>query len=84
MLLKPPLERKARLARWLRAAGHETVVADQAMSDFELIAVCRVEKRILISCGRTAFARAQGSIGAVLVVGNDLDEQASSVTNRCT
>jgi len=70
----------ARLTRWLRAAGHDTLVADQAISDVELIAVCRVEKRILISCDRALFARAQGAIGTVLVVGNDLDEQASAIT----
>src|SRR3954453_13767275 len=70
----------ARLTRWLRAAGHDTLVADQAISDVELIAVCRVEKRIMISCDRALFARAEGAIGTVLVVVEDLDVQAPAIT----
>src|SRR4051794_15126532 len=71
----------ARLARCLRAAGHDTVIAQQSTSDLELIEVCRIEERILISCDRPLFARAQAAaIRAVLVVGNNLDEQAYALT----
>src|SRR4051794_13588710 len=70
----------ARLARWLRAAGYDTIVADDTRSDAELIAICRADKRILISCDRALCARAEGAIRTVLVIGNDLDEQASAIT----
>lgn len=69
----------ARLARWLRAAGHDTIFAEPSRSDAELIEVCRVEERTLISCNRALFARAHAAIGAVLVVGNNLDEQAHTL-----
>jgi uncharacterized protein with PIN domain len=62
----------ARLARWLRAAGYNTILEHTA-SHAELIAACRVEKRILISCDRALCARPEGE-SDVLVIGSDLDE----------
>ena len=69
----------ARLARWLRAAGHDTLIAEPRTSDAELIEICRVEGRILLSCDRALIERAKAVIPTLLLQSNHLDLQASMV-----
>jgi uncharacterized protein with PIN domain len=64
----------AGLARWLRAAGHDTLIAASEKSDADLIETSRAEQRVLLSRDRHLIERAQGEITAVLLIGNDLDE----------
>jgi uncharacterized protein with PIN domain len=66
----------AGLARWLRAAGHDTLIAEPAAADADLIATCRTEQRVLVSRDRRLIARAQTAIPAVLLTGQSLDDDA--------
>jgi uncharacterized protein with PIN domain len=66
----------AGLARWLRAAGHDTLIAAPAAADADLIATCGAEQRVLVSRDRRLIARAQAAIPAVLLAGKSLDEDA--------
>jgi uncharacterized protein with PIN domain len=66
----------AGLARWLRAAGHDTLIAAPAAADADLIATCRTEERVLVSRDRRLIERAQAAVPAVLLTGNCLDEDA--------
>lgn len=66
----------AGLARWLRAAGHDTLIAQRAASDADLIATCRAEQRVLLSRDRRLVERAEAVISAVRLSGKCLDEDA--------
>jgi uncharacterized protein with PIN domain len=66
----------AGLARWLRAAGHDTLIAEPAAADADLIAMCLMEQRVLVSRDRRLIERAQAAIPAVLLAGKSLDEDA--------
>ncbi|MEA2834658.1 MAG: uncharacterized protein QOG66_2860 [Methylobacteriaceae bacterium] len=66
----------AGLARWLRAAGHDTLIAEAAATDGDLIATCRAEQRVLVSRDRRLVERAQTAILAVRLTGKSLDEDA--------
>jgi uncharacterized protein with PIN domain len=66
----------AGLARWLRAAGHDTLVAEPAATDGDLIATCRTQQRVLVSRDRRLIERAQAAIPAVRLTGKSLDEDA--------
>jgi uncharacterized protein with PIN domain len=66
----------AGLARWLRAAGHDTLIAERAAADANLIAMCPAEQRVLVSRDRRLIERAQAAIPAVLLTGKSLDEDA--------
>jgi uncharacterized protein with PIN domain len=66
----------AGLARWLRAAGHDTLLAGPAISDADLIATCRSERRVLVSRDPRLVERAEAVIPAVLLHGRCLDEDA--------
>jgi uncharacterized protein with PIN domain len=66
----------AGLARWLRAAGHDTLIAEPAAADADVIATCRAEQRVLVSRDRRLIERAQAAIPAVRLTGKSLDEDA--------
>jgi uncharacterized protein with PIN domain len=66
----------AGLARWLRAAGHDTLIAEPAAADAHVIATCQAEQRVLVSRDRRLIERAQAAIPAVLLTGKSLDEDA--------
>lgn len=65
----------ASLARWLRAAGHDTALAGQAMLDQELLARCRDEGRTLLTRDH-ALAGAAGGRCTALLLPDRLDDQA--------
>jgi uncharacterized protein with PIN domain len=66
----------AGLARWLRAAGHDTLLAGPAIPDADIIATCRSEHPVLVSRDRRLVERAQAAIPAVRLTGKSLDEDA--------
>jgi hypothetical protein len=66
----------ATLARWLRAAGHDTAVAQAGEADGELLALCRAERRILVTRDHALADAAAGKVRAVLLDGDDQDAQA--------
>lgn len=66
----------AALARWLRTAGYDTLIAALGMADADLIEMCRAEERVLISRDRRLIESARDRIPALLLIGNDVDEHA--------
>jgi hypothetical protein len=73
----------AELARWLRCAGHDTVLADQRVLDGAILARCAAEGRTLFTRDR-ALARvarlSKWSIPVVLVEEAPLDVLAPLLT----
>ncbi|MBP2300830.1 DUF5615 family PIN-like protein [Azospirillum picis] len=70
-------EMLARLARLLRAAGHDTALATPGMPDKALLACARTQGRILLTRDRR-LAEAAASQGCLLR-GQSVAEQASSL-----
>jgi len=68
-------EMLARLARWLRVAGHDTLLASRGATDGALLALGRDDDRLLLSRDRRLVAAA-GHARALLVSDGDLDAQA--------
>lgn len=80
----PPLrlicdEMLAGLARWLRAAGHDTALLPPGTPDAEVLRVARVEGRTLLT--RDARMAAEGS-GAIRLSSDDLNELAAELVRR--
>jgi len=73
-------EMLARFARWLRAAGHDTVLAEPGTSDDALLARAGAEDRLLVTKSRELAGRA-GSRG-VLIRGESADEEAMSLSAK--
>jgi uncharacterized protein with PIN domain len=67
------------VARWLRAAGHDAVLATQGQPDAELLALCRAESRVLVTRDRRLAHRAAADIRTVLLGGDDPDEHALAI-----
>jgi len=67
------------LARWLRAAGYDTLAAQAGMSDRALLALCEAEGRILISRDRKLLQiRRRPPI--VILVADDIEAQARALS----
>jgi uncharacterized protein with PIN domain len=66
----------AGFARWLRAAGYDTALAEPGASDAVLVARCAAEGRVLITRDRRLARQAGSQIQIVLLVGDDQDRQA--------
>src|SRR5215472_13209613 len=60
----------ARLGRWLRAAGYDTVIAKGGVPDRELTVCCAEEDRVLLTRDRHLFAVA-GDVARVILVPED-------------
>ncbi len=72
----------ARLGRWLRAAGYDTAIQDQATTDRALLERALGEGRLLITRDRK-LAEFRQAPGAVLVLaGNRLADSARELTER--
>jgi uncharacterized protein with PIN domain len=69
------------LARWLRAAGYDTVQAERGAKDAALIARCADEGRVLISRDRRLIEEARRRTPGVLLATDELDGQARQL--RC-
>jgi Uncharacterized conserved protein len=71
-------EMLGRLARLLRAAGHDTVLAAGGTEDNRLLAQARGEGRVLLTRDRPLAAKAAAD--GFLVTGETVEEQARSLT----
>jgi uncharacterized protein with PIN domain len=72
-------EMLGRLGRWLRAAGYDTAIAEDGMSDAEIVARCIAEARILITRDRHLEARAHGRVRVIRLAEHRVDEQARAL-----
>ena len=66
----------AGLARWLRAAGHDTTLAQAGEGDGAMIDRCEAEGRVLVSRDRDLARAASARVGTVLLTRDDVDGQA--------
>jgi uncharacterized protein with PIN domain len=69
-------EMLARLGRWLRAAGYDTIIAEGGVPDRLLAARCAEEDRVLLTRDRHLFAVARGVARTMLIAGDGIDETA--------
>jgi uncharacterized protein with PIN domain len=71
-----------RLGRWLRAAGHDTVIAE-GTADRQIIACCLAERRHLLTRDRE-LARLAGRNGVdrLLLVGPSIDADAQVLRDK--
>jgi hypothetical protein len=69
----------AGLARWLRAAGCDTVLAEAGDRPAELFARCRAEGRALISRNQRLAAAAPLGVRIVLLTDDDPDAQSAAL-----
>ena len=65
-----------RLGRWLRAAGYDTAIAENAVADAEIIERCAGEGRTLITRDRHLEARAQGRVSVIRLAEEQIEAQA--------
>ncbi|WP_212524731.1 Mut7-C RNAse domain-containing protein [Actibacterium sp. MT2.3-13A] len=65
-----------RLARWLRAAGHDTRLAGDAEDDRQLLATAAAEERIVLTRDRGLAARRAGRGRVFLLHGDAIGAQA--------
>jgi len=72
----------ASLARWLRAAGHDTALAPASAADRAILDACRAEGRMLVTRDHHLAAHAGQSVQVVLLTGNSLDAQAIELTEQ--
>lgn len=66
----------AGLARWLRAAGYDTALAEAGEADRAIAARCRSERRALLTRDRHLAAHAGNGIEVWLLIANNIDAQA--------
>jgi len=69
-----------RLGRWLRAAGYDTVIAEDALSDRLLVDRAATEDRVLLTKDRHLAAVAAGGVRVVLLAGDRTDDNAQALT----
>ena len=71
-----------RLGHWLRAAGHDTLIADNGEADRDLLHRARAQRRCLLTRDRKLLEH-RGAEGTVLLLqGKTLDEQARELRQR--
>jgi len=75
-------EMLASLARWLRAAGYDTALAEPGTADTDILRACIAEGRILISRDRLLVAAARDRIQAVLLGDGSLDDHAQALAQE--
>jgi predicted nuclease of predicted toxin-antitoxin system len=70
------------LGRWLRAAGHDTLIARGGTSDLDLLAFARAEGRILLTCDRELARLAGGDPQVVALATEAPDPAAGELSAR--
>lgn len=65
-----------RLARWLRAAGYDTAIADHRHGDRDVLDRAIAEGRLLLTCDRKMLERREAHQRVRLLPANDLDGAA--------
>lgn len=74
-------EMLAGLARWLRAAGHDTALAAPGTPDAAVLEQCRAEGRVLVSRDQQLAREAGPTLPSVLLRGEDMDEHARALAD---
>ena len=69
----------ASLARWLRAAGYDTLLADSGTSDRSVLDACRIEGRTLVTRDRHLASHAGAAVSVLWLADNGLDSQAAAL-----
>ena len=64
------------LVRWLRAAGYDSLLAEEGWRDRELVECCAGEQRILLTKDRALGLLARETVPVLLLAGQDLDRNA--------
>jgi hypothetical protein len=72
----------AGLARWLRAAGHDTALARSDESDAEILARCRAEERVLITRSRRLAQGFGAGVACCVLEDDDVEAQALALAQR--
>ncbi|MFQ5939348.1 MAG: Mut7-C RNAse domain-containing protein [Alphaproteobacteria bacterium] len=71
-----------RLGRWLRAAGHDTAIAEAGVSDRQLIARAVGEGRLLVSRDRRLLEFRQARATVIVLRANSMAACAEELTTR--
>ncbi len=66
----------ARLARWLRAAGHDAALAETGETAADIVARCRAEDRVLITRSPRLASAAGAAVRCCLLADDDAGAQA--------
>ncbi len=74
-------EMLAGFARWLRAAGYDTALAQPGTPDSAMLEQCRVQARVLVSRDRRLVREAGMGMRTVLLAGNDMDDHARTLSD---
>jgi len=72
-------EMLASLARWLRAAGHDTALAPPGTPDAAVLDRCADDRRLLLSRDRALVQAAAGRCAALLLPEGSLDDHARAL-----
>jgi len=75
-------EMLARLGRWLRIAGYDTLIASDGADDRALFETAQSEGRLLLTCDRKLLEYRDAKGVVVLVQGNSLQEYVQDVTQK--
>jgi uncharacterized protein with PIN domain len=75
-------EMLARLGRWLRAAGHDTAIAEPGSTDRHLRHLARTEGRLLLTCDAHLARNAGAGVDTVMLPGDDLAAQVAALNRR--
>ncbi|MEI7037144.1 Mut7-C RNAse domain-containing protein [Fulvimonas yonginensis] len=68
------------LARWLRAAGHDTALAPASAVDRDILGACRTEGRLLLTRDRHLAAHAGRDVRVLLLQHDGIEAQAAELT----
>lgn len=71
-----------RLARWLRAAGYDTMEARPGTPDRELLVLARTAGRLLLTCDRALLRHRDAAGTVVLLDGSGTLEQARDLARQ--
>jgi uncharacterized protein with PIN domain len=71
-----------RLGRWLRAAGYDTVIIEEPLSDQEVFLLAKREERLLITRDRLFLSMREGDGVVVWLESNDVDACAEELKRK--
>lgn len=75
-------EMLARLGRWLRAAGYDTLIARPGSDDLRLLDMATADGRILLTRDRGLAAHAGGERRVVVLASDGVEAQAKELARR--
>ena len=73
-------EMLARLARWLRAAGYDTEMASNSITDRELMAAALSDDRMILTCDRKFLEHRDAKAHVFHLASNTIDDQVREIT----